>query len=58
MQTLLAKVYSASTDAEVLESYKLASSSLRDIFKRAGLSDESVTATMLEVGEVSIYIGS
>lgn len=55
VQTLLARVHNASTEAQVLESYKLALSSLRDTFKNAGLSEESVSETMLELGEVSAY---
>lgn len=55
VQTLLARVHNASTDAQVLESYKLAVSSLKDTFKSAGLSEEAVSETMLELGEVSAY---
>lgn len=53
IQTLLSKVHNAHTDAEVLESYKTALSSLQDTFKKSGLSEESVSKTMLELGEVS-----
>lgn len=54
VQTLLARVHEASTDGQVLESYKLALSSLKETFKNAGLSEDAVSQTMLELGEVSI----
>lgn len=52
VQTLLGRVHEAGTDGQVLESYKLALASLRDTFKNAGLSEDAVSQTMLELGEV------
>lgn len=46
-------MHEANTDGQVLESYKLALTSLKETFKNAGLSEDAVSQTMLELGEVS-----
>lgn len=56
VQTLLARVHEANTDGQVLESYKIALSSLKETFKSAGLSEDAVSETMLEMGEVSLFL--
>lgn len=52
IQTLLSRVQDATMNAQVLETYKSALTSLRTTFKENGLTEENVTTTMIEIGEV------
>lgn len=54
IQTLLARVEDAQSDSEILDSYKTALARLRAMFNETGLTEESVSETMLELEEVSI----
>ncbi|GJQ77044.1 hypothetical protein Trydic_g23617 [Trypoxylus dichotomus] len=52
IQTLLSRVEDAQSDSEILDSYKTALSRLRITFSETGLTEESVSNTMLELEEV------
>ncbi|KAI4458108.1 charged multivesicular body protein [Holotrichia oblita] len=52
IQTLLARVEDAHSDSEILDSYKIALTRLRTTFNETGLTEESVSKTMLELEEV------
>ncbi|KRT81526.1 hypothetical protein AMK59_5143 [Oryctes borbonicus] len=52
VQTLLSTIEDTYSDSEILDSYKIALSRLRATFNETGLSEESVSNTMLELEEV------
>jgi len=52
VQVLLSRVRDADTDSQVLDSYKLALSTLRKTFKETGLTEDSVVDTMTELSEM------
>ncbi|KAI4458104.1 charged multivesicular body protein [Holotrichia oblita] len=52
IQTLLARVEDAHSDSEILDSYKIALTRLCTTFNETGLTEESVSKTMLELEEV------
>lgn len=53
VQTLLSRVEDAHTDTQIVDTYKTALSRLRATFKETGLTEESVSNTMLELEEVN-----
>lgn len=55
IQTLLSRLQDATIDVEVIGAYKTAISSLTNIFKETGLTEDLVTKTMLKVGDVSSF---
>lgn len=52
VQLLLHKLEETDTNAQVLDSYKLALETLKKNFKENGLSEDSVSDTVLELGEI------
>ncbi|KAF5299495.1 hypothetical protein FQR65_LT01077 [Abscondita terminalis] len=52
VQVLLHKLEDTSTSSEVLDSYKLALSTLKKNFKDNGISEDSVSDTVFELGEI------
>lgn len=56
VQTLLSRLQDVHTDAQILDSYKTALTNLRTTFSETGLTEESVSNTMIELGEVIFFI--
>lgn len=54
VQILLSRIQDADQDTEVLESYKMALTSLRKTFKEGGLTEDAAVDTMIELSEVRV----
>lgn len=54
VQTLISRIGTAESDTKVLESYKSGLSALKSVFKENGISEDSVSDTMLEMADVNL----